>query len=324
MPFTNEEDVLNDINVDSIEEMNRFINAMRPILLEESGYREVTRTVTLDEALKRATRRQRDDLDWYKRDMDEIQAALDSGFQGGTFGTAAGRERGHGVGRFTREGLQKHLEGVKRDYDKIVSDLTTVRGFEKTDEAKAADARWKALEEKQLALNEAQLARAKAVLEDPNFRGSDVLQTAVAKDFQAFKEAQARAGNIIMGDSIDNAVGMGSAATESLRAFKDNVNLQVEREKNTIIHGETPLAYQGFGIASGAYGARANALPQAPNYGGLSASAIGAFQPFQFNRQMDFARDQFEYQKGNDARNRRTMMISGLLNSGITAGAMMI
>ena len=290
MGFSTDEELLNSINLESITQYRDFINQLRPILMGDSGFQEVTTDIPLQEGLKNALPSQQNQHRRLTASVSELQGEIArreaAGITTGMFGTTEGRELGHGIGRFSTTELKNILQRNSTELETLTGKLTKSTKLEQTAEAKALAERFKALEASQLELSEKQLQRQKDALEG-KIETSPILAKAIQDQFNVFKENQARAGNIIMGDDAFTAVAKGSAAQESLRAFQDNAKAEKQREIQGIVQGETPLTYAGLELASGMTGRRAYAQPGAPNYGSLSSMSLAGAQPFQFDRQMN-------------------------------------
>ena len=336
MGFSNDETLLNNINLGSIRDYQEYVRQLRPILLQESGFQETTTNQFIDPKDvggldSKGQQRLRGELSIYKGLKTGVPEFEDE------YGRRVVRnEKNNSVsfihpdGRveatlnisdqlnrskdFIRGVLDTSTDRVNWDEDTGNISRTTTQ-LQKTADRIALEERFKKLEEEQLKLNEAQLQRTQKALKG-EIPTSETLSRKITDEFNTFKEAQARSGNIIVGDSIDNAVGKGTAAIENLKAFKDNASAAKERELQSIIQGETPLAYGGFQLAQGASGQRAYATPAAPNYGGLSQLSLSGQQPFQFNRnlaaQLELARAGSKKQKSGVG-----TLIGGLGGAGI-------
>lgn len=311
MGFSTDEQLLNSITLESALEYRDYIKQLKPLLLQEAGYIE-----TPGKNLG------------FKGAQDAADQIINRGFSAGQSVIDIANRLGVSASDIQAvEKLVGEYNAPATDYarkieiDKQIQGMTSSRtGFEKTPEAKALEERFKKLEEQQLSLTEAQLARQTKALkgEMPN---SDTLMKSIQSDFQKFKEAQARAGNIIMGDDPLTAVAKGTAATEALQAFQDNATQAKEREIQSII-SETPFAYGGFELSQGSAGKRAYALPNAPDYGGMSSMALSSYQPFQFNRQMDFQQQQLQNSNSQAKKNRQSQLLAGALGLGASAAMM--
>jgi len=295
MAFSNDEQLLNDINLSSIKEYAQFIAQLRPLLLQESGFTEVSNPEFQQGLLERQAK------------VSSISQRIDD--------QLSAQKNSDGTPKFTREQIvnainqSPEIQAAIREVEAYKAN-TPAHRLEKTPERKALEERFKKLEEQQLALTEQQLERQQKALRG-EIPMSETLKKQAADEFNVFKEQQARAGNIIIGDSYETAVGKGDAAIKNLSAYKDRVTAAKERELQAIIHGETPLAYGGFELASGATGSRAYSMPGFPDIGGLSQLTLGAQQPFQFNRQLQYNYDALQAQKSENKKNRRAQMLSG-------------
>jgi hypothetical protein len=310
MGFSTDEELLNSINLESITQYRDYINQLRPILLGDSGFSEVTTDIPLQEGLKNALPSQQNQHRRLTASVQELQGEIarreEAGITTGMFGTTEGRELGHGIGRFSTTELKNILQRNTTELETLTGKLTKSTKLEKTAERTAMEERYKKLEEQQLALNEAQFARQQAALKG-EIATSPILEKEIKDEFAKFKESQARAGNIILGDDPFTAVGKGTAAENTLAKFQDNAKAAKQREIESIIN-QTPLAYGGMELASGGYGSRARSTPGAPDISGLSQLSLSGQQPFQFNRQM-----QMQQQMMNTGTKKQK---SGLLTAG--------
>jgi hypothetical protein len=131
-----------------------------------------------------------------------------------------------------------------------------------------------------------------------------------ARDFQLFKEAQARAGNPIEGDSPETASASSTPGIQALENFKKTYALREDEEKRGIINqgvggvyglpGSTPNTLApGYGGSSqspifGLTGSAATTFgpgSSTSGYGGISQLSGQALQPYQFNRQLQSSID---------------------------------
>lgn len=335
MGFSNDEALLNNINLNSVKDYQNFLNELRPILLQESGYSQT-------ESIQNISPNDISGLNTASRKLLESDLSIINGIRSGAeeFTEAAGGRRvvrdGNNIIFYRTDGkheatldindqLQRSYQSVentlssspdKTAFDRETGTLTkTVSSLQKTPERLALEERFKKLEEQQLSLNEAQLERQNKALKG-EIPTSETLKKNIQDEFNRFKESQARAGNVILGESLEDAVGKGTAAIESLAAFKNNATQAKERELQSIIQGETPLAYGGFELASGASGSRAYSLPGSVDYGGLQGMSLSGSQPFQFNRQLA---QQLELARMGNTKQKSGlgMTIGGLAGAGI-------
>lgn len=368
MSFSNDEALLNDLNVGSIVELQRYMEQLRPILLEESGYQQTNLTRSYEEArtallkdepfgqpMADGTQR----AGTLQREIDVLSQELNN------FGTGTTRfvNTGGLSSKVSKEQLQNEIAARQQKLDTRIKTAQNYTGLGKTEERKSLEARFNKLAEIQLQQVEEQAAyqstpeykarlagqrelegkqqsvqgqlldrQTKAL--NGEIGASDVLRKQIADEFAQFKETQARAGNTIVGDDVMSAVGKGSAAIESLRSFQDNAKAAMQREQQGIIQGELPLSYAGLGLsadftggagqlgAPGVYGTRTAAYNMSPaslpNAAGFNQLALGAQQPFQFNRQLD---QQLQIAQMNNGANRRSLG-SQLLSTGVGIGGM--
>lgn len=320
MGFSSSEDFLNGINLDSINEYNDYVRQLQPILLKEAGYETVT-----------STSNPFTDIDSAYRTL------VQEGTQRGLSVTEIGKKLGLNASQ-TREAInlvtdlnkklsdsetwmkdgrsseESYRNAAKELQDKLKEFSVTKTSLQKTAERQALEDQYKQVQQQQLELTKAQAERQKKALagEIPT---SPVLASQIQKEFEAFKEAQARAGNVILGDDPFTAVGKGSAAIESLRGFQDNATAAKQREIQSIVQGETPLFYQGLGLAGGYGGV---SLPSAPDYSGAAGLSLAGHQPFQFNRQMQFNMDALK--ASSKSKGNKSGLIGSLGGAGLGVG----
>lgn len=301
MAFSTDETLLNSISLDSIRDYKMYIEQMRPIMLAESGFKEID-DPAYNEGLLRAqdkVRLTQEKISYFRDQLSQTQDKNQIAILQKTINDLSDPANG-----------QIALD--KKELESFQANTPKMR-LEKTPERVALEERFKKLEAEQLSLSEKQLKRQQDALEG-KIETSPILQKAITDQFNQFKESQARAGNVIMGDDPFNAVAKGSAAQESLRAFQDNAKAEKQREIQAIVQGETPLTYGGLELASGLSGRRAYAMPGAPDYAGATSLSLSGQQPFQFDRQM-----QYNYDAMNRA-SKTTSGKSGLLGSMAGAG----
>lgn len=303
----------------------------------------------------------------------EILNQIDSGtrqgsvdgasFYVGPNGQIVVEEAGFGKGVFSRDTFNQNLMDLKSQQDDLVRGITTTEKYlDKTDEKKSLEQRFKALESAQLSALEEQLS----YLNSPEYKGqvskqrelerkqqdiaaaqadrrakalageigvSDVLGKRLQDEFTQFKESQARAGNIILGDTLEEAVGKGTASNQALERFKNNADMRIQAERDAIIQGETPFFFQDL-ATSGAntYGAGnvspgsfvggaynfASGAPGMPNYLAGSQGALSGLQPYQFDAQLQLQRDMFNAQRRGGS-SGRSGLIGGLAGAGLGA-----
>ncbi len=320
MAFSNDENLLNGINLDSIIEYQDFVKQLQPILLKEAGYETTTST---------------------KNPFGNYQSAYDALI---TNGKAQGLSlaevaKKNGLSVTQAKEATSLTEKAKADmdavwtnwknggmddatYSKKVGEIesriqgfsTTNTALKKTAEREELEKRYKEAQDQQLELTKLQGERQTKALKG-EIPTSPILAKQIQDEFNTFKENQARAGNVIMGDDIDNAVGKGTAAIENLRAFKDNSAAAKQREIEAIIQGETPLFYQGLGLAGG-YGGVSTPTPT--DYAGVSGLSLQGQQPFQFERNWDLQRFMAN-KSGSKAKGNTSGLVGSLAGAGIGA-----
>jgi hypothetical protein len=368
MAFTNDEAALKGINLDMIQQYYDSINQLKPLMLDQSGYTEKTRDLSFEDALKKAPKHVQDNYQEYNRLIEQSQGYMDNWNPTDPWGRMTiNNENGTGV--FTKDSLAAHIAKLKQDQQDLARGVNTSEKYlEKTPEAKALEDRFKALQDSQLSALEQQMA----YLKTPEYQAqvdaqrkleqqqqtiaqsqadrqmkalngeigvSDVLGSQLNESFAAFKEAEARNGNIVMGDSWDNATAKGTAANESLGRFQRTAKAQIQGERDAIIQGESPAYFQNMAVAGGnAYGGSQTGLgplsgqayqfatggPGMPNYLSGSQGALGGMQPYQFDQQMQMQQQMLEFQKNQASKQYKSGLISGgaqLLGMGVGAAS---
>lgn len=304
MAFTTDEAIYNSINLDSITDYKLFLEQLKPILLSDSGFTEADDPAFAKglAPLEAALSNKKTRLGMQQQVLQQLAPKVAAGTL-----TDAEKKQFEAAKKEADDLSRAGVGGIARaqaDIDKYKAN-TPQKALQKTAERLAAEASFKKLQESQLALTSAQLDRQQKALKG-EIPTSPILEKQIQDEFNTFKESQARAGNIIVGDNPFTAVGKGTSAENSLARFQDNAKAAKQREIQAIIQGETPLAYQGLGLASG-YGA-----PQAPAYpdiGGVSQLSLAAQQPFQFAHNMAY-----NYANMNQG-SKRSSGKSGLLGS---------
>lgn len=117
---------------------------------------------------------------------------------------------------------------------------------------------------------------------------SEALTQQKAKDFQLFKEAQSRAGNIITGESPETASASSTAGITSLDAFQKQYKLLEDQERQGAL--APPGTFVGTSPTLGLYGQSVASGPgaQASGYGSIASLYGQAQQPYQFQRNLDY------------------------------------
>ncbi len=111
--------------------------------------------------------------------------------------------------------------------------------------------------------------------------------------FERFKEAQARIGNFITGDTPEDASATGTSGIQALRQFKERFGILEEAQRR----GEIQSGVGNLlAIQSGVTGVQQQQLQQQIAFpqrrAGFLSSVGQAFQPFQFNRNLQFQANQ--------------------------------
>lgn len=327
MGFSTDETLLNSINLDSINQYRQFIDQIRPILMQEAGYEEVDSMKSAGYSKGNEVFERVRATGYYDGKLDQGNAARQLGVSQSEFDKLQklGKEyynlEQRPVSRDMINSKNKEVAKLAKEtfgrLDAINKEVSSfqigTKTLQKTAAQLAKEKEFAALQDQQLAITKAQADRQQKALAG-EIETSPILQKQIQDEFNTFKENQARAGNVIMGDNIDNATGKGSAAIESLRAFKDNATAAKQREIQSIIQGETPLYYGGLGLAG-------NVRTAAPNlpYGGLSSMSLSGMQPFQFDRQMNW--NQQMAQMGSKSSSGKSGLLGSLGGSALGIGA---
>lgn len=330
MGFTNDELLLNDINLDSIADYKKYLDQLRPILMEESGFKEITKATPLG---IRFEDYQKTVEQGYSAGLSETEIANKLGVSrdefktldqfrikaGGLYNQAesyAAQARSSS-NPSQKAALEAQAQSLYEQANAARTELQTTTfnrtSLEKTAERKALEDRYKKLEDEQLKLTELQSKRQQDAIQG-KIETSPILQKQIQDEFNAFKESQARAGNIILGEDPFTAVGKGTAAENSLARFQDNAKAAKQREIESIVN-QTPLYYQGLGISSGI---GSPSQPGFPDISGVSQLSLSGQQPFQFNRQLEFQREQMMNQNTQNRKNRQSQLLGGGLQLAAT------
>lgn len=317
MGFSTNEQTLNNINLDSINQYRDFMSQIKPILLQESGYEEIAGTKALGFGDGR-------ELYYTMKDLGGVSGTSNGKVKAQTVADSMGVSlpefeqlrtlakdwySSRTTAARTPEQLTEKAAKEKAINDKIAGFQIGTKSLQKTATRLAQEKELQEVQKQQLELSKAQAERQRKALAG-EIGPSDILTKGINDDFGAFKEAQARAGNVILGDDPFTAVGKGTAAIENLARFKDNAKAAMQREVQSIIQGETPLFYQGLGIS----GANTMRSPYSPDYGGLSSMSLAGQQPFQFNRQMDY---NWAALNSSKSRSGKSGLLGGLAGAGI-------
>lgn len=371
MPFSNDENLLNNINVGSLLDLDNYMKALKPILLEEAGYKEVTDKKTLG----------------FKSVAEAADVLINQGLNRGLTESQVAKQMGISVTDF--QNIKGIINAANESYRKVkAGEITEAQAehdrkeflrqiqsyeiqtprYEKTDERKLFDERLKALEDfelsqaeeqagflkspegkaylenqrrieaKQKELTLSQLNRATGSINDP-MKASARLQKQIQQEWLSFKEEQARRGNVILGDDPLNASARGSVAKDNLELFQSRMQQAIQQENESIIQGELPLAFGGVELSTnltgssntiqgpGSYAmnpAYSRAIPGNPGYGSNVGAGVQAQQPFQFQQQMDFSREQLRTSLNEAKKTRRTQLTAALIGGGITLGSQFI
>jgi len=368
MAFTNDQSVLNGINMDVINQYQQYMNALQPLLLDQSGYKKTLSETNISEATKSKLAVSQKDLDIYNRGRanqlttPEETAQFSQIVQKYYGGSPQNSNQWNDADANIRNQLSQQIGVLQNqaENEKV--------GFELTPEAKANQEAYKSLAATQLQqlqdqatyLNspeyKAQLQQQQEIANlqqkntlalqkrqadalAGNIKTSPVLQKQINDNFQQFKEAQAKAGNIILGDSIENAVGKGSAATESLAAFQANADALKQQEIDNIINTGTGLSINSAQASSGLFSGlnlgntgqfasttfnQAYGTPQSPNYSGLSQLALAGQQPYQFDQQLYLQQQQMNNAIAQQNASRKSGLLSGGLQLAGTIGGAII
>lgn len=366
MAFTQEESVMNGINLDLINQYQQQIMALQPLMLEQSGYKKTLSDTNIRQETRDKLTGYEKQLDLYNRYRAGKGAPQDAAEFNSILST-------NGVGTPTNGKQWDNADNVIRQLlgekiNQYKNQMTNERvGYEMTDEAKANQDSYKKLAQTQLQqlqqqaeyLNspeyKAQVAQQQQIADrqqkntlamiqrqqdalDGKIGTSPVLKKQIDDSFLQFKEAQNRAGNIVLGDSLENAVGKGSAATEALAKFQDNVAALKQREVEAIVN-QTPLTLASADASSQLFGGmnlgntgqyasttfnQAYGTPQMPNYSGLSQLTLAGQQPYQNQAALYMQQQQMQQQMDMQNRANKSGLLSGAMQlGGMLGGAML-
>jgi len=117
---------------------------------------------------------------------------------------------------------------------------------------------------------------------------SQALTRQKQEQFNQFKEAQARQGNIILGNTPEEALAKGTGATAALSKFQERFGILEEQERRGVIVGENPLlqsalgqvgniGIQQFGLSQATPAAFGQAVGTQPGFTGAAPNLTGSF-----------------------------------------------
>lgn len=385
MGFSPDENLLNGINLDSITEMYDFMKQLRPILLGEEGYKQVTTST----GLGKNTSELNEIINQRSAGVPESEIAKQLGVSLTEFKRIDSRLRENNAlydkGQRLREQAERQRDpnrkkemmdqavAIFEQSNAIAQEIQNFQvsktSLEKTDDRKSIESRFKALQDKELArleeevafwesgegknlrdqqrglvsqqneLLKKQLERQDKAVSSTDIPVSEVLKKQIQDEFNRFKEAQARNGNVILGDDPTTAVAKGSAAQQALGVFQDNSKAAIQREREAVIQGEGALVQNGLNLSSGltsgmldfaqpgmfageAY-RRSTSLPTQPNFGAVPGITGSAMQPYQFQNQLQFNYDQLRSQRrGGSGKSGLFGALGGAAIGGLVGGPM--
>ncbi len=214
------------------------------------------------------------------------------------------------VGKFgaddTVEGVQAKLAALPVMITKTVT--------QKTEAQLAKEEQLNKLQDQALKLQGLQQDRLEKALRG-ELPTSQALLQQKDKDFSVLKEDAGRNGNIILGDSLDNAVAKTTSGQQALESLKKTYALAQDAEQRGIISGEAALPGTYAGLYGASYQNGSPGAPQGGSYSGLIPMYGQAMQPYQFNRS-----GQLSASSANAT--NRTNMITGLISTGVKGAAM--
>lgn len=361
MAFTNDQAILNGVNLDLVNQYQQYMNALQPLLMDQSGYTKVTSPDNISQQTKDALSGAQNELDIYNRGR---AGNLSSPDEVTKFGQII--QKYYGGSPSNSNQWNDADANIRNQIGQVISSTQNKANNEQvsyamTPEAKANQDAYKKLAATQLQqlqqqadylnsdaykqqvaqqqqISDYQQKNTLALMQRQQdalagkIGTSPVLQKQINDAFQQFKEAQGKAGNIILGDSVDNAVGKGSAGTEALARFQDNVAAMKQRETESIIN-QTPLSLASAEASSsllsglnlgntGQYASttfnQAYGTPQSVNYSGLSGLVSSAQQPYQFDASMYMQQQQMNNALQQQAAQRQSGLLSGAMQLGGT------
>lgn len=367
MAFTNDQSNLNSMNLDLINQYMQSINALQPLMLQQSGYQKVTSPDNISQKTSDSLKQAQADLALFNKGVAGQKLTADESAQYlKVINQYSGYSRWDNSNQWG-DARDKTTTGINQAINNLQNQSNNEQvGYQLTPEAKAnqdaykqlASTQLKQLQDQATYLNsdayKAQVAQQQQISDlqqkntlalqqkaqdalSGNYETSPILKKQISDSFQQFKDAQAKAGNIILGDSIDNAVGKGSAATESLAAFQNNVNASKQNEINAVINQQIPLSMSGAQASSALLGGlnlnntgqyasttfnQAYGTPAQPNYSGLSQMTLAAQQPYQFDQQLYMQQQQMNAaQQAQTMANRSGLLSGGMQLAGTIGGA---
>lgn len=350
-----QEQQLQQESINLLRQWQDQIAQLRPLLLEQSGTQEIPNPEFED--LNRVLQNQ------FRAIQPENVRAIQEG-RAPNFGIESASSR-------------QNLNRAQRIINQLRNVPSTVLGA--TPERQAQEARLSQLQEQTTGLFETQLGQLQRQLEEQQspgaiaareqqrtleeqFRGvvgqqlerqqaalagelpvSEALKRQEQQAFEQFKDAQGRAGNIILGDTPAEAAARGTGAQNALSRFKERFELAKERERTGIIQGEAGISQAGLGQVSqiGLQGLLPGQLPT-PGISPLAAAQPGftgaipsltsqfpglfggvsqALQPFQFGQNLQF--QAASQQSANEAAIKAAKYQAfGSIAGGLTTGLM--
>jgi hypothetical protein len=321
-----------------LQELQQLIQQQRQLLIEESGFREVGTEENLLERLGltsvpqlKAAIAERSraglsepeiarDLGLPTDDLRRINSLIQQSDQ--QFATVqqlnqrADRAAAGGNTQLAEQ-LRAQSEAVTQEIESSFQQLGqfTLAGtkLEKTEERLEQEAQLKEFQQQQRRILTLQAERQEKAL-----RGelplSEALQEQKKREFQQFKEGQARIGNIVVGDTLEEAAAKGTGAQSALESFRTRVAQVEGAERRGEIFAGGQLFQGALGQVPTLGPGFAGTIPQIASPFGLQ-SAVMASQPFFQQQQLDVQRAQIAAQMQAQQRGSS----SGLWGAGIGA-----
>lgn len=312
-PLSAEETAINQETLSLLRQSRAEQDALRPLLLDESGLRskaDITGTPEYDRAQE------------LKKNIDIYQKRLDTG--------TLEFNPSYKLNAADRTYYKELLSGWKTDLAKVSAQ------YEKTPERLTAEARAKKLQEQVDVATERQLKLygLEADRQEKALRGelpvSEGTTQRKAQEFAALKEQLTRSGNPVTGDTPETAYSPTTAGTQSLKSFAERYKLVEDAERQGQISQGSADLYNSLGLTSNISGNRAIALQSTGAGGAPYNTLVGgpislvqpnlqALQPYQFQRSMQY---QGNMQNAANAAAERAgyLQLAGTVLGGAAAG----
>jgi len=227
-----------------------------------------------------------------------------------------------GPSRFDDELLAKQRAASDRAGEltqQILKFSVTRSKFEKTEERLEQEKRAKEFRGKQEDILNLQAERQEKALRG-ELPVSEATQRAKQDQFEQFKEAQGRIGNVILGDTPDEAAARGTGAQQALEGFRERFQVAEEAERRGELSQGGALFQSALGQVPSLGAGFAGTIPQIASPFGLQA-INQASSPFFQQQSLDLQRFalQQQAQQGQRKSSKSGLFggIGGLAGAGI-------